>query len=218
MATNPPRDPISRARARERHKRQIRRRRVVLLGCLAALIVLILGLSIGLTQGNDETNTRRQAGTAGTATVGAKSTQGSTTTLALSSYSAQLTGAAAIPPVQTSVTVAVSLRYTPGTGKMTYTVNVLSDMAGARNVTIYNASATTKGTPVYVLYTGPKTGSFKGQLANGTIDPAKFTGALAGKTVADFISMVSKGEAYVAMGSTSHPAEALRGKLKLATG
>lgn len=215
MATNPPRDPIARARARERRRRQIRRRRVVLLVCVAALILLILGLSVGLTQGNDKTSTSTASGRTTTTTAGATSTGGSTTTLALSTYSAQLTGAAAIPPVSTSITAAVSLQYTPGTGKMTYTVNLPNDITGARNVTIYNGSATAKGTPVYVLYAGPKEGSFKGKLASGTIDPAKFTGTLAGKTINDLVKMITGGKGYVAMGSTAHPTEALRGKLKL---
>lgn len=186
--------------------------------CVAGLLVLILGLSIGLTRGGETTTTSQPAATGTTTTGQSTTTQGATTTVGLSNYSAQLTGANAKPPVQTSVTAAVTLQYNPGTGKMTYVVNILSDIIGARNVTIYHASASTKGTAVYVLYAGPKEGTFKGQLATGTIDPAKFTGDLAGKQVTDLINMINKGEGYVALGTTAHPSEALRGKLKLTTG
>lgn len=209
MTPDSSRDPDHRSYARARREQQIRRRRIVLLVGVVALLILIIALSVGLSGGSDNKTTTTTSARASSATT--------TTALSNSTFSASLTGANAVPAVTTSVTATVKLTYAVSSSKMTYAITLNKSMTGARNATIYSGAAGTKGTAVYVLYAGPKSGGFKGQLTTGTIDPAKFKGPLAGKTVKDLITLIQSGGAYVSIGSSAHTTEALRGTLEKTT-
>jgi hypothetical protein len=205
MAVTPPQDPLARERARKRKVEQIRRRRIVLSVGLLGLIVLIVVLAVVFSGGSDTT----------TSTTKATGNGETTTTLEAGTYTAELTGTNAVPPVVTESTGALTLTYDPTalTLKFSLTIDGLSKPGSAA---IYEGAAGSSGTAVYVLFAGPaKTEtSFKGELASGTVEAGKLTGSLADGTVGDLIALIQAGNAYVSAGNASHPVDAIRGPIK----
>ena len=80
--------------------------------------------------------------------------------------------------------------------------------------TIYEGAAGESGTAVYTLFGGPaETGDYSGVLAQGTIDEAHLTGPLEGGTLGDLIALIKDGKAYVSVGTTANPVDAIRGQI-----
>ena len=68
------------------------------------------------------------------------------------------------------------------------------------------------------MFAGPaEKADFSGVLAQGTIDETKLTGSLEGGTVGDLIALVKDGKAYVSVGTTAHPVDAIRGQISETT-
>ena len=198
------RDPAARDRARRRRAQQVQRRRLVFGICVLGLIVVISALVVGLPRGSNTPTT--------TSSTGSQSS--TTTSLVAATYTANLTGAQSVPAVKTEATASLALTYDPEAAALTFVLNV-KGLTSPSVATIYEGTAGTSGAPVLTLFAGPsKKGVFSGSLAEGTIKDADLTGPLQGKTVGDLISLVKAGNAYVSVGNTSHPLDAIRGQIK----
>jgi hypothetical protein len=198
------RDPTAREQARRRHARQVQRRRLVFGVCVLGLIVVVSALVVGLS-GN--------SGTSGTTST-TRSQASTTTTLVAATYAADLTGAQSVPAVKTEATASLALTYDPDAAALTFVLNV-KGLTNPSVATVYEGTPGASGAAVLTLFAGPsKEGVFSGSLAEGTIKDADLTGPLQGKTVGDLIALVKAGNAYVSVGNTSHPVDAIRGQIK----
>jgi hypothetical protein len=206
MAVNPPQDPLARERARKRRAEQIRRRRIVLAVCVLGLIVLVVVLAVVLSGGSGGTTATTKPTTSGETT---------STSLGAATFTADLTGANSVPPVQTGSTGKLTLTYDPTALTLKFVLNI-DGLSKPSNAAIYEGPAGASGTAVYVLFAGPaKAGtSFQGELASGTVEAGKLTGSLAGGTIGDLVSLIQAGNAYVSVGNASHPVDAIRGPIK----
>ena len=76
----------------------------------------------------------------------------------------------------------------------------------------------TRATAIYTFFAGPaEKADYSGVLAQGTIDEANFTGSLEGGTVGDLIALIKDGKAYVSVGTTANPVDAIRGQISETT-
>ncbi len=206
MAVTPPQDPLARERSRKHRADQIRRRRIVLAVCVLGLIVLIVALAVALSGGSDDTTTTTNSAGGGETT---------STTLGAATFTADLTGANAVPPVQTASTGKLTLTYDPTALTLAFTLTI-DGLSKPNTAAIYEGSAGSVGTVVYALYTGPAQAgtNFQGELASGTIESGKLQGSLAGGTIGDLIALIQAGNAYASVGNVSHPVDAIRGPIK----
>lgn len=201
MEAKPPRDPLDRERARRRRAEQIQRRRIVLAICIVGLIILIVAVAVA-SSGDD-----------GTA-VSSTSSETTLTSLVAATYTADLIGDASVPPVKTKATASLTLTYDPGTENFVYVLDI-NGLTNPSVASIYEGAPGSRGIVVLPLFEGPtEEGLFSGVLARGTVEETSLTGTLAGGTVADLIALIEAGGAYVSVGNTSHPVDAIRGQIE----
>lgn len=198
------RDAVAREHARRRQIRaeQVQRRRMAVLIILLALIVLVVALVIGLSGGDN--------------TTGTSSTTSSTAILESGHYSAALSGAEAVPKVNTQATGEFVLTYDSEKKELSFSLDITHDLTKPTKVAIYQGEAGSSGSVVYnlpITALNASDGVFSGTLSEGTISEADFTGPLAGKTIADLIRLIVEGNAYVSVGTPTHPVDAIRGQI-----
>lgn len=198
------RDPLEREQARRRRAQQVQRRRLVLGIGVLGLIVLIAALAVALSGGSNTTD-------------GTTSTEpGETTTSSLlaATYTADLTGDQSVPPVTTQATGTLTLNYNPDDSTLSFSLEI-DGLTNPSVATVYEGAAGASGTAVLTLFAGPtKEGRYVGVLADGTIEDSDLTGSLAGETIAELITLIQAGNAYVSVGNTSHPVDAVRGQIE----
>lgn len=198
-------DPAARERARQRRAEQIQRRRLALGISVLALLVLILILVLSCP-GGEEAST--------TTTSEPESTTDQT--LVSATYTAELTGDQSVPSVQTTAAATLTLTYDAETEKLSFSLDVdaTNGITNPSVATIYEGTSGTSGTPVYMLFAGPqRDGLFTGNLAEGEIFDEDLVGPLRDGTIADLIALIEAGNAYVSIGNTSHPIDAIRGQI-----
>jgi len=201
METTPPQDPLASGRARRRRAEQVQRRRIILGACVLGLVVLIVALAVGLSGGEDSA-------------VSTTSTQSTATSLVAATYTADLTGADSVPAVKTAATGSLTLTYDPDAPAFTYVLDI-KGLTNPSMATIYEGAAGSAGAAVLTLFAGPaKEGVYSGELAKGTVKETDLTGTLAGKTIGDLMALIEAGGAYVSVGNTSHPVDAIRGQIR----
>lgn len=199
-----PRNQLARERARERRAKQVQRRRLVLGVGILALIILIAALAIGLSGDSDTAET--------TSTTGGGESETTVSPVA-ATYTAYLTGADSVPSVETEATGGLTLTYDPDTDSISFVLE-LDGLTNPSSATIYEGASGESGNAVVTIFAGPTdVGLFRGQLAEGEITAADLTGTLAGKSVADLVALIKDGRAYVSVGNTSHPVDAIRGRI-----
>lgn len=192
-----------RERARQRRAEQIQRRRLALGISVLALLVLILILVISCPGGDE---------TASTTTTEPEDTTDET--LLSATFTARLTGDEAVPKVQTIATGLLTLVYDADTEEFSYVIEVTEGITNPSVATIYEGTPGTSGTAVYMLFAGPtKDGMFQGVLAQGLVFGDDLIGPLRGGTIGDLIALIKDGNAYVSIGNTSHPVDAIRGQI-----
>lgn len=190
---------------RQRRKEQIKRRRLVAVVCLLVLIIVIIVLVATCSGSGDEGTTTTNNG------------ETTSTALGVTKYQADLTGANSVPAVETDATGTLSMDYNSASEELTYSLEVTA-LTAPSTATIYEGADGEKGAAVYTLFGGPAEQSdYSGVLAQGTVDPADFTGSLKGATVADLIALIKDGKAYVSVGTTAHPVDAIRGQISETT-
>lgn len=130
-------------------------------------------------------------------------------------YVADLSGANEVPPVATAASGQAMFTLSADGSSMTYTLTV-SNINNPTAAHIHLAAAGVSGPVVVPLFGAPKVGAFSGILAEGTITPALFGGALAGMTMNDLITRIEAGNTYVNIHTTQNPGGELRGQIRLA--
>jgi hypothetical protein len=215
METGPPQEPLTRQRARDRRARQIRRRRVLLGACVLLLIILIVGLAVGLRgRGKSSVTTTTTTASNGRSTTSTSTTKTSTNGGAAQTFTADLTGAAEVPPVSTAATGSATLTYDPDDGTLGFVISV-SGLTNPSVARIHEGKAGSAGAVVLTLFSGPtKTGVYSGELGSGSVKASALAGALKGKSLADLVALIKAANAYISVGTTSHPNGAIRGQLK----
>lgn len=205
------RDAQAREQARRRRAKQVQRRRLVLAIAVLGLIVLIVGLIVGLS-GDDETATRLPVQT--TQPENGENMNGDTE-LESDTFTAELTGDQSVPPVQTRARAVLTLEYDADDRSMSYVLEVVSAITNPSVATIYQGAPGTSGAAIVTLFAGPpETGSFQGELAQGTIEDGDLIGPLEGETVEDLVRLMLAGETYVSIGNASYPVDAIRGHIE----
>ena len=140
--------------------------------------------------------------------------------LAVDIYSAQLTGAEAVPPVATNTFGTVVIRHFPGANRARFMLEVrranaiLSDVGGH----IHCAPAGMTGAIVAFLAGEASPGGFDGSLSiSGTLDDDNIIAGACGSTLAELMAAADAGNAYVNLHSVAFPGGEIRGQLMLET-
>jgi len=141
-----------------------------------------------------------------------------TTTLApfepVSTFTAELTGAEVVPPVETQATGTATFSI-DATGTRAYfklTLSSISDVIASR---VHEGKPGSNGSGLLILYPGPTAeGPFNGVIAQGYFDASVLIGSLTGKTIADFAVLLQGGLAYVNVGTVQNPQGEIRGQIR----
>jgi hypothetical protein len=199
------RDAAAREQARRRQHRaeRVQRRRMAFGIIFLGLIVLVIALVVYFSGNGHSSST-----TSSTAT-------GSTDTLESASYSAKLSGANSVPKVTTRATGEFTLTYDSAKKQLSYGLDI-ANLTKPNVAAIYEGAPGAAGTVVYTLpitNASASAGVFNGTLCDGVVKAPDFIGSLQGKTIADLIKMIKDGNAYVSVGTPTHPIDAIRGPI-----
>ena len=191
------------ASTRRSRGEQVHRRRFVLIVSSLALMVVITAAA---SYSSEEEVLAKLAPT--------DSTTGQTPQVSLASgtYVADLTGPAS---GSGAAKIAVlTLEYDAETSTLSYALDVTAELANPSVAAICQGSPGANGTTVVTLFPGPTlTGSFSGVLAAGTLAAEDLVGPLRSGTVTDLVRLVDAGTAYVTIGTTGFPIDAVRGQI-----
>jgi len=140
-----------------------------------------------------------------------------TTSLALAAsntFKAKITGKEEVPAVMTAATGNAVFTLSKDGKEITYTLKV-KGMEDATAAHIHAGKMGASGGVVVGLFAGPKKdGKFTGELAKGTIMDKDLVGPLAGKKLADLVTMIKDGGAYVNVHTAKNPKGEIRGQIK----
>ena len=184
-----------------------------LLASAIAVILLVSGCAAEVTTTTTPTTSPTTTNAPTTTTASSTSTTAPTTPPMATTFTAELSGAEVVPPVDT-----------PATGSATFTIDATGTRAHFKltlsNITDVIASRVHEGKPgtngrgVLILYPGPTlSGTFTGVLAQGNFNASVLIGSLTGRTLADFAVMLQGGQAYVNVGTTKNPQGEIRGQI-----
>ncbi len=137
---------------------------------------------------------------------------------AQSRFHATLNGSEAVPAVTTPAHGTATFVLSKSGHSLSYTLSV-SDIENVTMAHIHIGPPGQEGPVAVWLYPSKppavtKEGKFSGVLAKGTITAADLAGPLKGKTVADLVSDIKDGNAYVNVHTTAHPGGEIRGQIK----
>lgn len=128
-------------------------------------------------------------------------------------YTATLTGAEVVPAVTTSAGGTATFTVDSTGTSMSFKLEV-SNITDALASRAHIGKPGANGSGLVILYPGPtKTGPFTGTLSAGYFGGSVLIGPLAGKTIADFVDLITSGQAYVNVGTVTHPAGEVRGQI-----
>jgi hypothetical protein len=129
-----------------------------------------------------------------------------------------LRGDQVLPPAQTNAggtfTLLVEVGPTGGLD-ISYQLDV-KDIVDASAAHIHLGAAGADGPVIVPLFDGPpKSGTFSGTLASGTISEADLTGPMQGKTFQELAGAVLTGQTYVNVHTDTYPNGEIRGQIVL---
>lgn len=129
-------------------------------------------------------------------------------------FKAALTGADEVPAITTAAVGEAVLEVSENGREITYVLSV-KDIENPLAAHIHAGALGVNGGPVVGLFGGPmKKGAFSGELAKGTIADKNLVGPLAGKTVADLITLIKSGGAYINVHTVKNPGGEIRGQVR----
>jgi cytoskeletal protein RodZ len=163
------------------------------------------------TSSTDDTSTTEDtSSTESTSTTAASS--GSVTPGA--TYTADMSGSEVVPAVTTEATGKATFKVDDTGTKVSFTLSV-SKMTDVNASRVHVGAAGSNGSGVVVLLAGRYgEGLYTGPVASGVFDASLLIGPLKGKTIADFVAMIERGEAYLTVGSAKNPNGEIRGQIK----
>ena len=187
---------------------------IVAMGMIAATVLILAVALLALGCGTTDTTTTTTAAPPTTQTTAAGGPGGG----APVQFVIDLTGAEAVPPVDTSASGTFSLFVEGGPSpsgqiRISYKLEV-KDIVDATAAHIHLGAKGAEGPVIVPLFTGPtKTGSFSGVLAEGSIAESDLTGPMEGKTFADLTAAVLAGQTYVNVHTKANPNGEIRGQI-----
>jgi hypothetical protein len=128
-------------------------------------------------------------------------------------FTAHLTGANEVPPVETKARGQTVFMLSPDGTALHYRLVVanIQDITAAH---IHLAPAGVNGPVVAFLFMGPAPGRTNGNLAQGTITAADLIGPLAGMEMEDLLKEIESGNTYVNVHTLVNPAGEVRGQIR----
>ena len=128
-------------------------------------------------------------------------------------YTAELSGKDVVPPVDTTATGSATFIVDPTGTRMQFVLTV-SNLTDANASRVHIGKPGSNGPGVLILFAGPtQSGPFTGNLSGGNFGSSALIGQLTGKTIADFVALVTSGQAYVNVGTVAHPGGEIRGQI-----
>ncbi len=128
-------------------------------------------------------------------------------------YTAELSGRDVVPAVNTAATGSATFMVDTTGTRMNFVLSVsnITDVIASR---VHVGKAGSNGPGVLILYPGPTiSGAFTGNVSGGTFTASVLFGQLTGKSIADFVALITSGQAYVNVGTTENPGGEIRGQI-----
>jgi hypothetical protein len=192
-----------------------RRRSTTIAVAVVALALLVVAVLAGCGTAATTTTTTAQPATtttvAGPTTTGAPGPTGATP----AKIEVALSGDQSVPAVQTSAsgTAIIMIEGGPSGFNISFEIDV-TNIVDASAAHIHLGAPGVAGEVIVPLFTGPpKSGSFTGVLAKGTITEADLTGSMKGKTFADLAAAVLSGQTYVNVHTAANKGGEIRGQI-----
>jgi hypothetical protein len=129
-------------------------------------------------------------------------------------FTALMSGDQEVPPVDTAATGKTTFRTSNNDTLIKYKVNItgFSDATAAH---IHIGKAGSNGDVIVDLLTGMKKNPTKlGMAIRGNITDSSLTGPMQGKTLADLVTAINNGDAYVNVHTQTHPDGEVRGQIQ----
>jgi hypothetical protein len=180
-----------------------------------AIVLLAIPLLLSGCAAKAATTTTSPATTAApTTTVAPTSTTATSVQSMARTFTAELSGAEVVPPVDTAATGSATFEVDE-TGTRVHFVLAVRDLTDAIASRVHEGPVGSSGRGLVILFPGPdKTGPFTGVLAQGNFNASALIGSLTGKTVADFVALLESGQAYVNVGTVQNPKGEIRGQIR----
>jgi hypothetical protein len=136
-----------------------------------------------------------------------------------SAFSAHLSGAQEVPPVQSLARGQAIFRLSSDGTELHYKL-IVANLQDTRMAHIHLAPAGVNGPVVAWLYPGGPPpveipGRFSGVLAEGTITAANLVGPLAGMTLENLVDAMRAGDTYVNVHTVAYPGGEIRGQIEV---
>jgi hypothetical protein len=134
-------------------------------------------------------------------------------------FDARLTGASEVPPVQTNASGLADLdvEIEDGQQRVIDYHLYINNIDRVTQAHIHQGNSSENGPIIVPLFNASSTptGHVNGQLAEGHITPANFTGPLQGKQLDDLVSLMQNGTTYVNVHTEQNPQGEMRGTVLL---
>ncbi|UFS70204.1 CHRD domain-containing protein [Geomonas sp. RF6] len=129
-------------------------------------------------------------------------------------FSAMLTGQEETPPVNTKATGKADFKLSNDGKKLSYYISV-RDLQNVNAAHIHTGKKGESGPPVANLFSGAaKKGAVNGKFTQGQLTDKDLMGPLQGKTMADLVSLITSGGAFVNVHTDANPNGEIRGQIK----
>lgn len=139
---------------------------------------------------------------------------GASVALAGTVYTADLSGDQVVPPVATAASGDASFRPSRDLTELKFKVMV-ADIYDPFACHIFEGAPGENGPTVTTLYNDPKRqGLVQGVLCSGTLTAADLEGAWSGKTMAEFIGAMARGQFYLTVSTGAYPEGEIRGQIQ----
>jgi hypothetical protein len=145
----------------------------------------------------------------------------SSATAQTKTFRANLTPKDEVPPVDSSATGRATFELSADGNSLTYRLSV-SNIEDVTMAHIHIGSPGEVGKPIASLYPAKMSASTKGMspqkmtgvIAEGTIEAKSLMGSWKGKTIADLVTQIQAGRAYVNVHTKEHPDGEIRGLIQ----